>query len=50
MSDIGKHIYMGEFNKPNNPPMITYPSDQYADIDYEWEFNAVEALYKQKFK
>jgi CMP-N-acetylneuraminic acid synthetase len=50
MSDIGKHIYMGEFNKPQDPPMIEYPSDQYADIDYEWEFNAVEALYKQKFK
>lgn len=50
MSDIGKHIYMGEFNKPQDPPMIEYPSDQYADIDYEWEFNAVEALYKSKFK
>ena len=48
MSDIGEHIYMGNFVNTNNPPMIDYPSDQYADIDHEWEFKAVEQLYKNK--
>jgi CMP-N-acetylneuraminic acid synthetase len=50
MSDIGKHIYMGDFNIPNSVPFFKYNSDEYIDIDYRWEFEAAQALYKEKKK
>jgi CMP-N-acetylneuraminic acid synthetase len=48
MEDIGNHIYMGNFQQQNNPPFFIYPSDEYADIDYGWEFQSVESLYLNK--
>ncbi len=49
MEDVGRHVYMGSFEKPNDPPLFHYDSAQYIDIDYQWEFDAAEALYSQLF-
>ena len=50
LSDIGKNVYIGSFKEKNNPLMTIYPSDQYIDIDYDWEFKTAEQLYINKFK
>ena len=50
MTDVGKHIYMGDFNKPNSVPLFHYNPDEYIDIDYQWEFDVAEALYKKKLE
>ena len=47
MSDIGDNIYMGDFDK-SPPTMIVYPSKEYVDIDYQWEFDVAETLYEKK--
>ena len=48
MSDVGKNIYMGDFNIPNSVPFFIYDSSEYMDIDYQWEFDVAEALYEKK--
>ena len=50
MSDIGKHIYMGDFDKPNQVPFFKFNSEEYIDIDYRYEFEAAQALYREKKK
>ena len=50
MSDVGNHIYMGDFSKPNGVPMFYYSPDEYIDIDYQYEFDIAEALYTKKQK
>ena len=48
MSDVGKNIYMGDFDNGQPPPMWIYPSNEYTDVDYQWEFEVAEALYDKK--
>lgn len=50
MSDIGKGIWMGEFKKKNDPELYIVPEKETFDIDYEWQFNIAEILYKNKYK
>jgi CMP-N-acetylneuraminic acid synthetase len=49
MSDIGKNIYCHDFQ--NSPPNLwVYPDDEYIDIDYGWEFQLAEGIYKIRNK
>tara|TARA_R110000851_G_scaffold260859_4_gene413387 strand:- start:3796 stop:4512 length:717 start_codon:yes stop_codon:yes gene_type:complete len=48
MSDIGKNIYMGDFNIPGSVPFFHYSSDEFVDIDYQWQFDVAEVLYEKK--
>jgi len=45
LADIGEHIYMGTFTKPNDPPLWVVPTEEATDIDYQSEFNRAEGLY-----
>ena len=46
MSDIGKGIWMGNFTK-DDPKLFTVPEEETLDIDYQWQFEMCETLYKQ---
>ena len=48
LSDIGKGIWMGEFKK-DDPELFVVPEEETFDIDYEWQFNVAEVLYRNKY-
>jgi CMP-N-acetylneuraminic acid synthetase len=48
MSDIGKGIWMGDFNKPGDIELFAMEEQECLDIDYPWQFNMCEKLYEAK--
>jgi len=50
MKDIGNDIWMGDFNNKGEVELFTVPEEETFDIDYEWQFNVAETLYKQKYR
>lgn len=47
MEDIGKEIWMGDFSR-NNPVLFPVPEFEAFDIDYDWQFNIAETIFKHK--
>jgi CMP-N-acetylneuraminic acid synthetase len=50
MEDIGNDIWMGDFTKKGEVELFVVPEEETFDIDYEWQFNVAETLYRQKFR
>tara|TARA_R110000824_G_scaffold172454_2_gene350421 strand:+ start:433 stop:1056 length:624 start_codon:yes stop_codon:yes gene_type:complete len=48
LDDIGKNIWMGNMAKQNDIKLWKMNEEEVFDIDYEWEFNLYEELYKQR--
>lgn len=48
LSDIGKGIWMGDFSIPGQIELFEVEEQECFDIDYEWEFEIYEKLYKNK--
>lgn len=48
LSDIGKGIWMGDFSTPGQIELFEVEEQECFDIDYEWEFEIYEKLYKNK--
>lgn len=46
LENIGKGIWMGDFNKPNDIKLWSIEENECLDIDYEWQFKMCESLYK----
>ena len=46
MSKIGQGVWMGDFNKPGEIKLYPMKEEEIFDIDYEWQFNYYEKLYK----
>lgn len=46
LSDIGKSIWMGDFSKRGEIELVEVPENECFDIDYEWEFDLYEKLYR----
>jgi len=44
--DINNGIYMGTFKEPGNPSFFTMDEIECFDIDWPWQFEAAEKLYK----
>ena len=50
MSDIEEGIFMGTFKNKKNPEFFQMNEDECFDIDWPWQFELAEALYKQRMK
>lgn len=50
IEDIGKGIWMGDFSKKGDIQLHPVPEREVFDIDYEWEFELYESLYKNAKK
>ena len=48
MSDIEKNIYMGTFKFKNDPKFYIMGEEESLDIDYPWQFEIAEVLYKKQ--
>lgn len=49
MDSIGKGIFMGTFQKPNDPNLFVMNNNiELLDINYEWEFKMCEILYRRR--
>lgn len=46
MSSIGDGVWMGNFNNPGEINLYPVPENETFDIDYEWQFQSVEVIYK----
>tara|TARA_B100000131_G_scaffold114727_1_gene111680 strand:- start:616 stop:1308 length:693 start_codon:yes stop_codon:yes gene_type:complete len=46
LEDIGKGIWMGDFSTPGEIELFPMAEEEVLDIDYDWEFNAYEAVYR----
>lgn len=46
MNLIKDYKYMGDFSKPGGVKLFTIPELEAFDIDYEWQFQVAETLYK----
>jgi len=46
LSLIGKGLWMGDFNKHEDIKLFSVPEKECFDIDYEWQFNMAETIYK----
>jgi len=46
MEDIGRGVWMGDFRKKGKIELVPVPEEEIFDIDYEWEFEFYETLYK----
>ena len=44
---LSNNIYLGNFSK-NNPELWDIDEKETFDIDYEWQFNITEVLYKNR--
>ena len=47
LDSIGEDIWMGDFRKKGAIELRPIPEGEVFDIDYEWEFELYESLYKQ---
>tara|TARA_B100002019_G_C21177395_1_gene551855 strand:+ start:309 stop:1013 length:705 start_codon:yes stop_codon:yes gene_type:complete len=48
LDKIGSDIWMGDFKTPGDIELFPMKEEEVLDIDYEWEFNAYEAVYKME--
>ena len=48
LDKIGKGIWMGDFNTPGDIELYPMHEEEVMDIDYPWQFNMCEALYRVK--
>lgn len=48
LSSIGEGIWMGDFTIPGQIELFQVEEQECFDIDYEWEFEIYEKLYKNK--
>lgn len=48
LSDIGKNIWMGTFRNQRDPELYRVNEQEALDIDYPWQFELCEALYRAK--
>tara|TARA_B100000700_G_scaffold216483_1_gene237967 strand:- start:1301 stop:2002 length:702 start_codon:yes stop_codon:yes gene_type:complete len=48
LSSIGDGVWMGDFSKKGEIELYSVPEEECYDVDYEWQFPLVEAVYKQK--
>ena len=46
MDSIGKNIWMGDFQKPGDIELFPVDEEECLDIDYPWQFEMCETLYK----
>ena len=46
MDKIGDGIWMGDFNKPGDIELFPMEEKECLDIDYQWQFDMCESLYK----
>tara|TARA_R100000008_G_scaffold76514_1_gene56391 strand:+ start:95 stop:793 length:699 start_codon:yes stop_codon:yes gene_type:complete len=46
LSSIGKGVWMGDFRKKGDIELVPIPEEEVFDIDYEWEFDIYETIYK----
>lgn len=46
LEEIGKGVWMGDFQQPNSPALFEMDEIEAFDIDYPWQFEAYESLYK----
>jgi len=47
IEDISNGIYMGTFKEPKNPNFFVMEEIECFDIDWPWQFEAAEKLYKK---
>jgi CMP-N-acetylneuraminic acid synthetase len=47
--DIGNGIYMGTFKSPGSPSFFVMDEIECFDIDWPWQFEIAEQLYKLKY-
>lgn len=45
--DIGNGIYMGSFKKKNDPSFFVMDEIECFDIDWPWQFDVAQSLYKE---
>ena len=50
LTDIEKDIYMGTFKEKGNPDFFPMEEIECFDIDWPWQFEIAEAMYKQRGK
>ena len=50
MKDVGKNIYMGTFKEKGNPDFFVMDEIECFDIDYPFQFEIAETIYKTKMK
>jgi len=48
LQKLGQNIWMGDFSKKGEVKLWTVPEEETFDIDYEWQFELYETLYKQR--
>jgi len=48
LEDIGKGIWMGDFNKPGDIQLIPIHESEIFDIDYEWQWNMANKMVSYK--
>lgn len=48
LEDIGRGIWMGDFSVPGQIELFEVEEQECFDIDYEWEFEIYEKLYRNK--
>jgi CMP-N-acetylneuraminic acid synthetase len=48
MEKIGKNIWMGDLQKKGEVELWTLNEDEVFDIDYPWQFDYCEAIYKNR--
>ncbi len=49
MDRIKDGVWMGTFTEPNDPALFTIDETEALDIDYPWQFQLCESLYKANF-
>jgi CMP-N-acetylneuraminic acid synthetase len=48
IEDIGNDIWMGDLTKQGDVKLWTMEEKEALDVDYEWQFELCESLYKKK--
>ena len=48
LDKIGQGIWMGDFTKKGDIELYPVAEEEIFDIDYEWQFDVCEAIYKHK--
>tara|TARA_Y100001938_G_scaffold151064_1_gene245616 strand:- start:4675 stop:5355 length:681 start_codon:yes stop_codon:yes gene_type:complete len=48
LDKIGQGIWMGDFNKKGDIELVAMPEEEALDIDYEWQFELCETLYRSR--
>ena len=48
MSEIGKGVWMGDFNEPGSIQLYPMDEQEVFDIDYPWQFELAESLWSKK--